>query len=118
VFFGRFHALSEDRRPERHPRNNNHTGARMKRSLMLSCLAAATALTMGLATPQANAAPLTGAAIATTLDTAATDAVPVNYRRGHRGYGGSSFGFYLGAPSYGPRCWWSHRHHRRVCSYY
>jgi hypothetical protein len=92
----------------------------MKRTLMLGGLAVA-ALTASLLTSSANAAPVGIAPLAAASDTAANTVTPVTYR--HRGYGYSygyrpGFALYLGAPSYGPRCWWSHRHHRRVCSYY
>jgi hypothetical protein len=43
------------------------------------------------------------------------------YRGRYYGYRsrGPSFGFYLGAPAYYAyrNCWWSHRWHRRVCTY-
>jgi hypothetical protein len=85
----------------------------MKRSFLLGCLAAA-AFTATLAANRAEAASIQVAPLAVATDTSGT-ATPVHYRG--RAYG-PGFGIYLGAPSYGPRCWWSHRYHRRVCSYY
>ena len=101
----------------------------MRRALVMAGagVAFATALMVGLTTG-ASAAPLGQIGVISAAP--ATEAgsellVQANYRgRGH-GYGhsyrsrGSSFGFYIGAPAYYSRshCWWSHRHHRRVCSY-
>jgi hypothetical protein len=86
----------------------------MKRSLLLGCLAAA-AFTASLTADRAEAASIQVAPLAAVADTS-SDATPVNWRgRYHHRPG---FALYLGAPSYGPRCWWSHRYHRRVCSYY
>jgi hypothetical protein len=75
-------------------------------------------------TAGATAAPLGPVSQAITSETGNEQLVLANYRgRGHHGYGyrgrGPSFGFYLGAPAYYTysRCWWSHRHHRRVCTY-
>ena len=84
----------------------------MKRLLMISALAAIV-LTGTALQDRADAAPvqaggLSGIAAATDLTT------PVHYRG--RGYYRPGFALYLGGP--GPRCWWSHRWHRRVCSYY
>jgi hypothetical protein len=89
----------------------------MKRTLMLGALAAA-ALTTSLFTSSANAAPVTVAPLAAVTDTAANAVTPVHGRRGYGyGYGHRpGFALYLGGP--GPRCWWNHRYHRRVCSYY
>jgi hypothetical protein len=86
----------------------------MKRSLLLGCLAAA-AVTVGLSANRAEAASFQVAPLAAVTESS-SDATLVNWRgrQHHR----SGFSFYLGAPSYGPRCWWSHRYHRRVCSYY
>ncbi len=86
----------------------------MKRSLLLGCLAAA-AFTASLTGNRAEAASIQVAPLAAVTDPAA-DATPVTWRGRHHYRPG--FAFYLGAPSYGPRCWWSHRYHRRVCSYY
>jgi hypothetical protein len=88
----------------------------MKRTLMLGGLAAA-ALTASLFTSSANAAPVTVAPLAAVTDVSANAVTPANYRhRGHGHYGyRPGFALYLGGP--GPRCWWSHRWHRRVCSY-
>jgi hypothetical protein len=87
----------------------------MKRSLLTGCLAAAVMMS-GLMTISANAAPVTPVPLA--LIASDTGLLPsnVNYRgRHHHRHG---FGLYLGAPSFGPRCWWSHRWHRRVCEFY
>jgi hypothetical protein len=86
----------------------------MKRTLMLGGLAAA-ALTTSLFTSSANAAPVHVAPLAAVTDTAANAVTPANYR--HRHHYRPGFALYLGGPSYAPRCWWSHRWHRRVCDY-
>ena len=97
----------------------------MKRALVLvgAGVALVTALMVTLTTGAA-AAPL-GPVTPSIVAPGDNGLVNVYYRgRGHgRFYGyrsrGPSFGFYLGAPAYYSysRCWWSHRWHRRVCSY-
>jgi hypothetical protein len=109
------------------PQPPNQRRTTMRRALVMAGagVALATALMVSLTTG-ATAAPL-GPATQTTVGEAANDLLmQANYRgRGHHGYGygyrsrGPSFGFYLGAPAYYSysRCWWSHRYHRRVCTY-
>jgi hypothetical protein len=82
----------------------------MKRALVM----------VGTLTTGAAAAPLGPVNQAATVETGNDLLVNVGYGRGwgHR-HRGASFGFYLGAPAYYSysRCWWSHRWHRRVCTY-
>jgi hypothetical protein len=91
----------------------------MRRVLVMTCAAAA--LAVGMVTG-ATAAPLGAVNQADTVG-AGSDLLKVYYRGGGRVYGyrsrGPSFGFYLGAPAYYAyrNCWWSHRWHRRVCTY-
>jgi hypothetical protein len=96
----------------------------MKRALVMvgAGVALASALMVTLTTGAA-AAPLGPVNQAATVETGNDLLVKARYYgRGH-GYGyrrGPAFGFYLGAPAYyaySRSCWWSHRLHRRVCSY-
>ena len=92
----------------------------MNRLFLIAGLTAAS-IAAGSLLGGAQAAPMGGAQVAG-LDVAATNpATPVNHRHywGHRG--GSVF--YFGSPFYssnyyGRRCWWSHRRHHRVCTWY
>ena len=89
-------------------------GVALATALMVSLTTGAAAAPLGPVTPLADAE-------------AGNSLVKVYYRgrgHGHGGYygyrsRGPSFGFYLGAPVYYSysRCWWSHRWHRRVCTY-
>ncbi len=88
----------------------------MKRSVILSGIVAAV-LATGVSIDRADAAPIQMAPLAAAT-TSAESAMPVHYRgRAYRSYYRPGFAFYLGSPSYGPSCWWSHRYHRRVCGY-
>ena len=90
----------------------------MKRSVLLASLATAV-LVVGLDLSSAAATPVPTAARAAVADMATTPATAVHWH-GHRGFHGfrGGFGLFLAAPYFGPRCWWSHRWHRRVCDYY
>lgn len=85
----------------------------MKHSLLICGLTAATIM-IGLSSNRAGAAPVQAGALASVTTAAPSDVTPANWRG--RGYYRPGFALYLGGP--GPRCWWSHRWHRRVCSYY
>ena len=95
----------------------------MKRALIMvgAGVALATAVMVTLTTG-ATAAPLGAVTQTQATEPGANLVVQINGRRGWGGHRhGGSFGFYIGAPryySYGySNCWWSHRYHRRVCSY-
>jgi hypothetical protein len=94
----------------------------MKRALVMvgAGVALATALMVSL-TSGATAAPLSPVHQPSTADDGSDLISKVNYRGGHGYRRGPSFGFYLGAPAYYSysysRCWWSHRYHRRVCTW-
>jgi hypothetical protein len=93
----------------------------MKRALVMvgAGVALATAMMVTLTTGAA-AAPLGPVNQAAAVESDGDLLVKARYYG--RGYGyrrGPAFGFYLGAPAYYSysRCWWSHRWHRRVCTY-
>lgn len=117
----------------------------MRRHLIMACAGIAALAGTALSdTASAAPAPATSTAAATvTTATPATDITPVQWHGGgrhhggwggghggHGGYGGRGYGGYRGfyGPRFygpaigfyasGPRCWWSHRWHRRVCRYY
>ncbi len=97
----------------------------MRRAFALAAISAA--LTIGILTTSATAAPLGPISQANTAETGSDLLVKVGY--GHRSYGyrnwgghrRSGFSFYIGTPTYygytRSNCWWSHRYQRRVCSY-
>jgi hypothetical protein len=89
----------------------------MRRAFAIA--AVSVALTIGALTTGATAAPLGPINQASTAETSSDLLVKTGY--GHRGgYRRGGFALYLGAPAYygyTRNCWWSHRHHRRVCSY-
>jgi hypothetical protein len=93
----------------------------MRRAFAVAAISAA--LTIGTLTASASAAPLGPVNQASTAESDSDLLVQARYGHrgyGHRGYGRGGFSFYLGAPAYygyTRSCWWSHRHHRRVCSY-
>jgi hypothetical protein len=89
----------------------------MRRALAIAAICAS--LVIGALTTSATAAPLGPVNQPSTTET--SDLV-VKAGYGHRGWGHRRGGFalYLGAPAYygyTRNCWWSHRYHRRVCSY-
>ena len=93
----------------------------MRRALVMAGagVALATALMVTLTTG-ATAAPLGPVNQANTAESGDGLLTQVHFRgHGFRHNRGASFGFFLGAPLYYSysNCWWSHRWHRRVCSY-
>lgn len=104
----------------------------MKRTLIAGCLCAAT-LMSALAIGPADATPLVASTTtaargtATASPTLTESLTEIAWRGGrhHWNGGGWRSGYAFGGfyPAYGlyfndgPRCWWSHRWHRRVCRY-
>jgi hypothetical protein len=90
----------------------------MRHALKVAALSAA--LIVGAITTTATAAPVGMVNPTPTIESGNDLVVKAGY--GHRGWGHRRGGFavYLGAPvyyGYTRSCWWSHRHHRRVCAY-